>query len=48
MPLAGGFLSNIAAIEKEILYSLPIHVCQNCGLVQILEVIEPEILFQDY
>ena len=48
MPLAGGFLSNTAAIKKENLYPLPIHVCHNCGLVQILEAIDPEILFQDY
>jgi len=48
MPLAGGFLPNAVAIKKENLYSLPIHVCNNCGLVQILEAIDPEILFQDY
>ncbi len=48
MPLAGGFLSNTASIKKENLYPLPIHVCNNCGLVQILESIDPEILFQDY
>ena len=48
IPLAGGFLSNTAAIKKETLYPLPIHVCHNCGLVQILEAIDPEILFQDY
>jgi SAM-dependent methyltransferase len=48
MPLAGGFLSNTASIKKENLYPLPIHVCNNCGLVQILEAIDPEILFQDY
>ena len=48
MPLAGGFLSNTEAIKKEKLYPLPTHVCHNCGLVQILEAIDPEILFQDY
>ena len=48
MPLAGGFLSNAAAVKKENLYPLSIYVCQNCGLVQILEAIDPEILFQDY
>ncbi len=48
MPLAGGFLSNTTAIKKENLYPLSIYVCQNCGLVQILEAIDPEILFQDY
>ena len=48
MPLAGGFLSNSTAKKNENLFPLPIHVCQNCGLIQILEVINPEILFQDY
>ena len=48
MPLAGGFLSNNTAMKKENLYPLSIYVCQNCGLVQILEAIDPEILFQDY
>ncbi len=48
MPLAGGFLANKEAAAKEQLYPLPIHICQDCSLVQILEVVDPEILFQDY
>ena len=48
MPLAGGFLPNIDAIRDEKRFPLPIHVCMDCGLVQILEVIDPEILFQNY
>ncbi len=48
MPLAGGFLPNAEAIATERRFPLPVHVCQDCGLVQILEVIDPEILFQDY
>ncbi len=48
MPLAGGFLPGREAIAKEKLYPLPAHVCSECGLVQILETIDPEILFQDY
>ena len=48
MPLAGGFLANKEAMAKEQLFPLPVHVCQDCGLVQILEVVDPEILFQDY
>ena len=48
MPLAGGFLSGAEAIFEEKLYPLPIHVCRECGLVQILKPIDPEILFQDY
>ena len=48
MPLAGGFLASADAIPYEKVYPLPIHVCQECSLVQILEIINPEILFQDY
>jgi SAM-dependent methyltransferase len=48
MPLAGGFLSGPEAIATEKTYPLPVHVCLDCGLVQILEVVDPEILFQDY
>lgn len=48
MPLAGGFLSGVEAIAKEKLYPLPAHVCRECGLVQILETIDPEVLFKDY
>jgi len=48
MPLAGGFLADHAAIAEEQTYPLPVHVCRQCGLVQILEVIDPAILFRDY
>jgi novobiocin biosynthesis protein NovU/D-mycarose 3-C-methyltransferase len=48
MPLAGGFLANQAAISREQKYPLVIHVCEECGLVQIANPIDPDILFQDY
>ena len=48
MPLAGGFLATDEAAAAEKVYPLPVHVCLDCGLVQILEVIDPEIFFQDY
>ena len=48
IPLAGGFLSSTNAIAEEKIYPLPIYVCNECGLVQILDAIDPEILFQDY
>ena len=48
MPLAGGFLSGVGAVKNEKLYPLSIYVCQDCGLIQILDPINPEILFQDY
>ena len=48
MPLAGGFLSSVEKIKDEKLFPLPIYVCRDCCLVQILDLIDPEILFQDY
>jgi len=48
MPLAGGFLPNEEAAVHERFYPLSVHVCEACGLVQILEVVSPEVLFQDY
>ncbi len=48
MPLAGGFLDGPEAAANEQLYPLPVHVCGDCALVQILDPIDPAILFQDY
>jgi len=48
MPLAGGFLKDDDVIAEERRYPLTIHVCHACGLVQIVDVVDPEILFQDY
>jgi SAM-dependent methyltransferase len=48
MPLAGGFLRSADDIKDEKTYPLPIHVCGDCGLVQIVEPVDPNILFKDY
>lgn len=48
MPLAGGFLADAKAISSEQSYPLTANMCEKCFLVQIPEVIDPEILFQDY
>lgn len=48
LPLAGGFLSGPEVIAKEQFYPLEIHGCADCGLIQILNPIDPDILFQDY
>ncbi|MCL5407134.1 MAG: class I SAM-dependent methyltransferase [Patescibacteria group bacterium] len=48
-PLAGGFLlPEKEAIKQEKLFPLPIHICQNCGLVQTLFVVPAKTLFVDY
>jgi SAM-dependent methyltransferase len=49
MPLAGGFLANTnEAVAAEQQFQLDVDVCQQCGLVQITEIVDPEIMFQDY
>lgn len=48
MALAGGFLEDENAVRGEQKFPLPVHVCLDCCLVQILEVIDPAILFRDY
>lgn len=54
MPLAGGFLENeeVADIENgiksEIKIPLRAYYCNDCGLVQILDVIDSDTLFKKY
>ena len=48
MPLAGGFLADAAAAAEERTYPLPVHICNDCALVQIVKPVDPETLFQDY
>lgn len=48
-PLAGGFLEpKKEAVKQEKLFPLPIHICENCGLVQTLFVVPPKVLFTQY
>lgn len=48
MPLAGGFLPGPEAIDDEERYPLEVHVCEDCALVQIVDPVDPDVLFQDY
>jgi SAM-dependent methyltransferase len=48
MPLAGAFLSGAGAIAAEQRFPLTVHVCRDCALVQILDPIDPDLLFRDY
>lgn len=47
VPLAGDYLKKID-IGKELYYPLRIYYCQNCFLVQLSDIISPDILFKDY
>src|SRR3989338_2370278 len=48
MPSAGGFLANRETIAHEKFYPLKVHICEVCGLVQILDAIAPDVLFEEY
>jgi SAM-dependent methyltransferase len=48
MPLAGAFLPGPDAIAAEQQFPLQVHVCRACALVQILNPIDPDVLFKDY
>src|SRR5216684_2641974 len=48
MPLAGAFLAGREAIAAERRYPLKVHVCRTCALVQILDPVNPDMLFRDY
>lgn len=46
--LADSFLLNNEEIQKEIRYQLTLAICSNCMHVQILEHLNPEMLFKHY
>ena len=48
LPLAGGFLASPDAFAEERRYPLEIYCCGSCGLVQVLNPVDADILFQDY
>lgn len=48
MPLANSFLTSETEFSSESFYPLGLYFCKTCGLVQLLDVISPTVLFQDY
>src|SRR5215471_4364551 len=47
-PLANSFLSGPGQFAKEKVYPLEVYFCHDCSLVQLRDVVNPEILFRDY
>ena len=47
-PLANAFLRSPREFEGEALYPLDVYCCQDCWLVQLLDVIDAELLFSNY
>jgi SAM-dependent methyltransferase len=48
MPLANAFLDKNQISQKEISYPLRVVWCESCGLIQIDEIVPPEVLFKNY
>ena len=47
-PLANAFLSGEGELGDEHFFPLDVYCCDSCGLVQLLDVIDPEMLFGHY
>jgi hypothetical protein len=47
-PLANAFLRSPAEFAAEAKYPLDVYFCDRCALVQVLDVIDPEVLFRNY
>ncbi len=48
MPLANAFLETPANFREEPSFPLDVYFCANCTLVQLLDVIDPTVLFRHY
>jgi SAM-dependent methyltransferase len=47
-PLANRFLRKEQLDEVEPRFPLDVFICRDCSLVQLVEVVDPEVLFRDY
>jgi hypothetical protein len=47
-PLANANLRSLEEAATEARYPLDLHVCETCALVQLVDVIDPEVLFRHY
>ena len=48
MPLANAFIKKEDLSKPEKKFPLAVYFCRKCGLLQLLDVINPEILFRQY
>ncbi len=48
MALANSFLRSPSEFADEAVYPLDVYFCDSCSLVQLLDVIDPEVLFRHY
>lgn len=48
MPPANSFLKKEDLNKEEAVFPLRVYFCHDCGLVQLLDVVAPKLLFKDY
>lgn len=48
MPPANSFLKKEDLNKEEVIFPLMVYFCHDCGLVQLLDVVAPALLFKDY
>src|SRR3989338_10644405 len=48
MPPANAFLNEADLSKREERFPLALSFCNDCGLLQLLDVVSPEILFRQY
>ncbi len=46
--LANAFLRSADQFDEEPVYPLDVHVCADCCLMQLLDVVDPAVLFREY
>jgi len=47
-PTANGFVDESGLDEEQPAFPLDVHFCESCGHVQLLDVVDPELLFANY
>jgi len=48
VPPANSFLKKKDLKKPELKFPLTLHFCKNCGLLQLLDILNPELLFRNY
>lgn len=48
MPLANAFVRTTDGADREPRFPLDVYFCMDCSLVQLLDVVDPEVLFRNY
>ncbi len=47
-PLANNFLKSDQLNREELYYPLDVYFCNKCHLIQLLDIVPPEVMFKDY